>query len=254
MSMIDWFNRPKENPWESARRFRQSDPLASRRIGQEAVEPGQEDPLADRFQPQNLETPMTAGEQAFEERIAEADQAAASENQMLIQTARLEQEAREREAFKRMREEEELARQQQADMPTYRSDGRPFEVSGEIQGTRRDVLEEAGKYVGTPYQLGGRTVKGIDCSGLVMAVYNKAGLDISQHSAGWQGRNIPGVRTAVNNLQPGDIVAWKDGSHIAIYAGNGMIVDSARSGGTRYRPMWGSPEQTYGIKLRFPGE
>ena len=62
MSMVDWFNRPRENPWESARRFRQTAPLASRRIGQEGVEPGQEDPLADRFQPQDLETPMTAGE------------------------------------------------------------------------------------------------------------------------------------------------------------------------------------------------
>ena len=49
MSMIDWFNRPKENPFDSARRFRQGDPLASRRIGQEGLEPGQEDTLRDRF-------------------------------------------------------------------------------------------------------------------------------------------------------------------------------------------------------------
>ena len=248
MSMIDWFNRPKENPWESARRFRQGDPLASRRIGQS--EESAEDPLQDRFTPEQIEQPMTAGEQAFEQRMAEADAAAASEGQMMIQTAQAEQAAREREAFARMQQEARQAQQ----FPQYRTDGQPFEVTGELTGTRRDVLEKAGSFIGTPYQLGGRTVKGIDCSGLVMAVYNKAGLNVSQHSARWQGRNIPGARTSVNNLQPGDIVAWKDGSHIAIYAGNGMIIDSARSGGTRYRRMWGSPDSVYGIKLTFPGE
>jgi len=87
-----------------------------------------------------------------------------------------------------------------------------------------------------------------------MSVYNQAGYDISQHSAGWQGRNIPGVRTSVDNLQPGDIVAWKDGSHIAIYAGNGMIWDAARRTGTSLRQLWAPQSAVYGIKLRFPGE
>lgn len=250
MSMIDWFNRPRENPFDSARRFRQGDPLASRRIGQEGLEPGQEDNLRDRFSPVEDGQPRSAGEQAFEQRVAEADAAAASEGQMMVQIARAEQAAREREKFVRLQQEAQQAQQ----IPQYRTDGQPFEVTGELTGTRRDVLEKAGSFIGTPYQLGGKTVKGIDCSGLIMAVYNKAGFNISQHSARWQGRNIPGVRTAVSNLEPGDIVVWEDGKHIAIYAGNGMIIDSASSGGTRYRKMWGSPDSTYGIKLRFPGE
>lgn len=247
MSMIDWFNRPRENPFDSARRFRQGDPLASRRIGQEGLEPGQEDNLRDRFIPQEVEQPMTAGEQAFEQRVAEADQTAASEGSLLIQASEAERAARERQEFARLQQEA------QAGMQGWYG-GQGFEIPGELTGTRRDVLEKAGSFVGSPYQLGGRTVKGIDCSGLVMAVYNQAGINVSQHSAGWQGRNIPGVRTSVNNLQPGDIVAWKDGSHIAIYAGNGMIIDASTSGGTRHRPLWGSPQDTYGIKLRFPGE
>ena len=250
MSMIDWFNRPRENPFDSARRFRQGDPLASRRIAQEAAEPGQEDTLRDRFSPVQDDQPMSAGEQAFQQRVAEADAAAASEGQMAVQTAQLEQAAREREEFARLQQEAEQAQQ----MPVYRTDGQPFEVSGELTGTRRDVLEKAGSFIGTPYQFGGKTVKGIDCSGLVMAVYNKAGLEISQHSASWQGRNIPGVRTSVNNLEPGDIVAWQGGKHIAIYAGNGMIIDSSSSKGTSYRPLWAPQDQVYGIKLRFPGE
>jgi len=75
-----------------------------------------------------------------------------------------------------------------------------------------------------------------------------------QHSAGWQGRNIPGVRTAVSNLQPGDIVAWKDGSHIAIYAGNGYIIDAASRTGTTTRKLWTSTDNVYGIALRLPEE
>jgi cell wall-associated NlpC family hydrolase len=245
MSMIDWFTRPNENPWESARRFRQGDPLSSRRIGQ--PEEVAEDPLQDRFQPTNIESPMTAGEQAFEARLAEADQLAQQETENQMQLANVERQRRERQAF-------EAQQAQQQSMPQYRTDGQPFEVTGNLSGTRQGVLQEAGKYVGSPYAFGGRTVKGIDCSGLVMAVYNKAGYNISQHSAGWQGRNIPGARTSVNNLQPGDIVAWKDGSHIAIYAGNGMIVDASSSRGTSYRPLWAPQSQVYGIKLKFPGE
>lgn len=125
---------------------------------------------------------------------------------------------------------------------------------GDLSSSRQEVLKDAASYAGTKYQLGGTTAKGIDCSGLVMAVYNKAGYDITQHSAGWQGRNIPGVRTSVNNLQPGDLVAWQDGSHIAIYAGNGMIWDAASRTGTSYRKLWAGPSEVYGIKLRFPGE
>lgn len=125
---------------------------------------------------------------------------------------------------------------------------------GELSSSRQQVLKDTSSYAGTRYQLGGTTARGIDCSGLVMSVYNKAGFDISQHSAGWQGRNIPGVRTAVNNLQPGDIVAWKDGSHIAIYAGNGMIWDAASRTGTSMRQLWAPQSAVYGIKLRFPGE
>jgi len=244
MSMIDWFNQPKQNPWESARRFRQQDPLASRRIGQQ--EDVEQDPLQDTFQPSDIETPMTAGEQMFQDRLAEADQIGAQETENQMQLAAVERQRREREDFE--------AQQQQANRVTYGADGQPLYVPGNLEGTRRDVLERAGEFIGSPYRLGGKSVKGIDCSGLVMAVYGKAGIDVSQHSAGWQGRNIPGARTAVNNLQPGDIVAWKDGSHIAIYAGNGMIVDASSRGGTRHRPLWAPQNQVYGIKLRFPGE
>lgn len=127
--------------------------------------------------------------------------------------------------------------------------------NGKLSSSRNQLINNAKSYLGTDYQLGGTTYKGIDCSGLVMQVYNKMGFNITQHSAGWQGRNIPGVRTSINNLRPGDIVAWKDGSHIAIWAGNGQIIEAANPRvGTVQRRLWADPSQVIGIAVRLPGE
>lgn len=133
--------------------------------------------------------------------------------------------------------------------------GRAWSTDGKLSNSRNSLLKDASSYLGSRWVLGGRSYQGIDCSGLVMNVYNKLGFNITQHSAGWQGRNIPGVRTSIANLRPGDIVAWKDGSHIAIYAGNGEIIEAANARvGTVRRRIWADPSQIYGIAVRLPGE
>jgi cell wall-associated NlpC family hydrolase len=119
---------------------------------------------------------------------------------------------------------------------------------------RQQLVQSAQSFSGSPYKLGGTTAQGIDCSGLIKAVYTKYGYGNIQHSASWQGRNIPGVRTSFSNLKPGDLVAWKDGSHIAIYAGNGYIIDASSRRGTTTRPLWTSTDNVYGISVRLPGE
>lgn len=133
--------------------------------------------------------------------------------------------------------------------------GNAWKPDGSLSDARNKVLQIASSYLGTPYVLGGTSYKGIDCSGLVMMVYNQLGFNITRHSATWQGKNIPGVRTNIANLRPGDIVAWKDGSHIAIYAGNGEIIEAANPRrGTLRRKLWANPNAVYGIALRLPGE
>lgn len=124
-----------------------------------------------------------------------------------------------------------------------------------LSESRQKLLNKAQSYLGSPYVLGGTTKQGIDCSGLVMNVYNKAGFDVGQHSATWQGQNIPGVRTTIDKLRPGDLVAWRDGSHIAIYAGNGQIIEAANpTVGTVQRKIWADPSLLFGIKVRLPGD
>lgn len=90
---------------------------------------------------------------------------------------------------------------------------------------------------------------GMDVAGLVSMAYKNLSPAMRQHVE-QAGANIPGIRTSVQNLQPGDLVAWKDGSHIAVYAGNGEVMER----GDQRRKLWAPESAVFGIALRLPGE
>lgn len=156
---------------------------------------------------------------------------------------------------------------------TARSDGynlsasnydRTYHYNNAYSADRNAALSGAYSWLGTHYVLGGeKNQVAVDCSGLVQAIYSKLGFNVPTHSAADQGQTggrhngngIPGVRTSFQNLQPGDLVAWKDGSHIAIYAGNGQIIEAANTKvGTVRRSLWDSPSNVVGIHLTFADE
>lgn len=123
-------------------------------------------------------------------------------------------------------------------------------------GIRGQIVGAASTYVGRPYVLGGNDYRGIDCSGLVQQVYRRFGYNFPR-LANQQAQAIPGVRTSVNNLKPGDIVVWPDpGGHIAIYAGNGYVIQAAnpRQGVIRSHLSEQLNQKYYGIAMKFPGE
>lgn len=135
------------------------------------------------------------------------------------------------------------------------SGGKPWAFNSNYSNQRNKALALASTYLGNPYVLGGTSHRGIDCSGLVMMVYNQLGFNITHHGATWEGQHIPGVRTAFKNLRPGDLVCWRDGSHIAIYAGNGEIIEAPNPHrGVVRRRLWTSPGNVFGIRVRFRGE
>ncbi len=187
--------------------------------------------------------PISALEQGA---INTLDRVALESTELVNQTSAL---ARAKQA-----EQERIRKQNAADTnaSVQGEVGNAYQTDGTLSDARQQALNKTASYAGTPYQLGGRTVKGIDCSGLVMSVYNQLGFNIQSHSVSGQAATIPGVRTTTNNLRPGDLVVWNDNSHIAVYAGNGMIWDASSSKGTTMRPLWS--DKTYGVALRLPGE
>lgn len=100
--------------------------------------------------------------------------------------------------------------------------------------TGNAVLEEAAKYVGTPYVAGGITPAGFDCSGFVSYVYAQFGISLPHaSSAYWD----IGTRVSAADAQPGDLIV--SSGHVGIFAGDGMQIDAPRAGKTiQFRGIW----------------
>jgi cell wall-associated NlpC family hydrolase len=99
------------------------------------------------------------------------------------------------------------------------------------------IVNAARSAVGTPYSWGGSSLSGMDCSGLVNYAYKAAGISLPRTS----GQIANGGRwISQSQAQPGDIVAWS--GHVAIYAGNGQIIDASGSKQRVVeRSIWGNP-------------
>lgn len=92
----------------------------------------------------------------------------------------------------------------------------------------QQILDIARSKVGAPYIYGAAGPNAFDCSGFTSWVYSQAGISIPRTS---QAQAAAGQRVAISDLQPGDIVVYYGGaSHVAIYAGNGQIIDALNSG------------------------
>lgn len=110
----------------------------------------------------------------------------------------------------------------------------PYLSSG-ANGLRSAIVDRAQQYLGLPYIWGGTDLsKGVDCSGLVQSVYKQFGIQLPRVS---RDQSMAGVRTSISKLLPGDLVAFSPDlsnasvNHIAIYMGNGMILESPQKGG-----------------------
>ena len=119
-------------------------------------------------------------------------------------------------------------------------------------GRAGKILSAAKGLLGTPYVWGGTSSSGIDCSGLVQAAYKAAGIDLPRIS--YQQANA-GRKIGIRQLQAGDLVAWDNSprnpgaDHIAIYVGNGEIIEAAHPG-TRVRiRRLGRNEGAWGVRI-----
>lgn len=90
----------------------------------------------------------------------------------------------------------------------------------------QQIVNYAVQFIGNPYVYGGNSLtNGIDCSGFVMKVYQKFGINLPRTSGeqGASGSKVDGL----GNAKPGDLI-WYSG-HIGIYMGNGQIVHASNA-------------------------
>lgn len=85
-------------------------------------------------------------------------------------------------------------------------------------------------YLDIPYQWGGTTPSGFDCSGLVQYAYKQFGVNISRTS---YTQVSDGRKVNREELKAGDLVFFaKSGNvhHVGMYIGNGQFVHAPQTG------------------------
>ena len=88
--------------------------------------------------------------------------------------------------------------------------------------------------VGKPYVWAATGPNSYDCSGLTMTSWQHAGVALNRTSRD-QYKQV--LKISYDDLRPGDLVFWTDDPndpsqiyHVAMWAGNGQIVEAARPG------------------------
>jgi gamma-D-glutamyl-L-lysine dipeptidyl-peptidase len=87
-----------------------------------------------------------------------------------------------------------------------------------------EPVEHARMLLGTPYEWGGMTAAGIDCSGLVHMAFRACGRLVPRDA---DQQEEAGERLSETELRPGDLVTYgpPDGAdHIAFWVGHGRIL------------------------------
>jgi len=92
------------------------------------------------------------------------------------------------------------------------------------------LVDRAMTYLGTPYVWGGTDPEvGLDCSGFVQRVHRDLGIELPRVSRDQAKGGTPVA--SLDEARPGDVLAFgQPVNHVAIYAGNGMMVHSPRRG------------------------
>lgn len=150
---------------------------------------------------------------------------------------------------------------------------RTWNADGEDQ-TRANLVKDILLYLGTSYRWGGRTPEGVDCSGLIHAVYNLNGLEVWRNSRPRYGfplalKHVPGTEQDTHTLEtlksvkPGDTIHFS--GHVGMYLGGGKFIHangkdfsttiaSLISGDEGYREDIARPSAINTFATAFPDE
>jgi cell wall-associated NlpC family hydrolase len=123
-------------------------------------------------------------------------------------------------------------------LPFYRPDNQSFSIgvktlklSGtsvvkEPRGRGEDLVRHALKFVNAPYRWGGRSLFGIDCSGLIQVILKISGIRFPRDSREQVGAGDP--LHFLEEAESGDLVYFgnenEDITHAGIYHGPGQVI------------------------------
>ena len=97
------------------------------------------------------------------------------------------------------------------------------------------VVARAREFIGVPYVWGAEQENAVDCSGLMVQVFEHFGIDVPRVS---RDQSQAGVAVSKENLRPGDMVFFDYSSsragvdHVGLYVGDGKMIHAPRPGAT----------------------
>lgn len=111
----------------------------------------------------------------------------------------------------------------------------------------QSLAQFAQQFTNVPYVWGGTTPAGWDCSGFTMWIFSQFGVKLPRLAADQRAyAQAHGQRHSVP--QVGDLMAMNDGSHMAIYLGNGMMMHAPLPGMmTQIIPVYSPNFEYYGM-------
>lgn len=84
---------------------------------------------------------------------------------------------------------------------------------GKNSSTVNNILSDAEDFLGTPYKFGGTTKSGLDCSGLVITVYDDNNVTLPRRSSD---QALEGKKIDISETKPGDLLFFST-------SGNGKV-------------------------------